>query len=123
MVKARLPNVFVAGVERIEYSNYDDFDEQGGLFPQLVRYFVKGHTHPRTIWEDLESDPTRGEKYYLALSHASPFPRQQAPYRRPTDCACPRHPPSEVGYEGTRATPLRHGASGERHPQGGHDAA
>jgi hypothetical protein len=57
----------VQGIQRIEYSTYDDFDEQAGLLPQLVRYLVGTHTHPRSIWDGLESDPTKTKKYYLAL--------------------------------------------------------
>lgn len=57
----------IQGVQRIEYSSYDDFDEEDGLLPKLVRYLVREHTHPRNIWDALEADAARDKKYYLAL--------------------------------------------------------
>jgi hypothetical protein len=57
----------IQGIQRIEYRTYNDFDGQRGLFPLLVKYLVNEHTHPRSIWEALESDPKRERKYYLAL--------------------------------------------------------
>jgi len=57
----------IQGIQRIEYANYKDFDERDGLLPQITRYLVKEHTHPRNIWDALEGDSYRDKKYYLAL--------------------------------------------------------
>lgn len=57
----------IQGIQRIEYSNYDDMDPDGGLLPQVVKYLMRDHTHPRRIWEALESDPNRDKLYILAL--------------------------------------------------------
>jgi len=57
----------IQGIQRIEYSNFRDFDEQNGLWPLIVRYLVREHTHPRNIWDQLESEVARDRKYYVAL--------------------------------------------------------
>lgn len=56
----------IQGIQRIEYTNYHDFDEEHGLLPLLVKYLVKDQTHPRNIWTALPADG-RSRKYYLAL--------------------------------------------------------
>lgn len=56
----------IQGIQRIEYSNYDDYDEDDGLLPKLVKYLVKGHTHPRNIWDRLPAE-NRQRKFTLAL--------------------------------------------------------
>ncbi|MCL4709262.1 hypothetical protein KJ068_29240 [bacterium] len=63
----------IQGIQRIEYSTYDDFDERNGLLPQFIKYLVMDHTHPRNIWEALEADPSRERKYYLALRFLAHF--------------------------------------------------
>ena len=57
----------IQGIQRIEYSNFKDFDAQKGLLPQIVRYLVSSQTHPRNIWDALESSGNREKRYYFAL--------------------------------------------------------
>ena len=63
----------IQGIQRIEYSTYDDFDEEGGLLPLLVKYLVRDYTHPRNIWDALEADGNRPRKYYVALRTLAHF--------------------------------------------------
>lgn len=57
----------IQGIQRIEYESYDDFDQQKGLLPKLVKYLVQDSTHPRNIWRALESSSNRYKYYYFAL--------------------------------------------------------
>jgi hypothetical protein len=57
----------IQGIQRIEYGNLDDFDEQNGLLPKLIKYLVREQTHPRNIWNELEGTKNRAKRYYLAL--------------------------------------------------------
>lgn len=56
----------IQGIQRIEYSNYNDFDTERGLFQQIVRYLVRDQTHPRNIYDNLNAD-SRTEKFTVAL--------------------------------------------------------
>lgn len=57
----------IQGIQRIEYESFDDFDQQKGLLPKLVKYLVQDITHPRNIWRALEASTNRHKHYYLAL--------------------------------------------------------
>ncbi len=62
----------IQGIQRIEYSNYDDYDSEHGLLQQLIRYLVKDQTHPRNIWDSLTADG-RDQKFTVALQILSHF--------------------------------------------------
>lgn len=57
----------IQGIQRIEYQSFDDFDTKAGLFPLIVKYLVRSHTHPRNIWDVLEGHANRDKRYYFAL--------------------------------------------------------
>lgn len=57
----------IQGIQRIEYSNYNDSDQNGGLLPLLVKYLMMEHTHPRRIWDALEAEQNRDRMFFLAL--------------------------------------------------------
>ena len=56
----------VQGLQRIEYEKPKGYG-QGSLFPALVKYLVKDHTHPRNIYNSLTGD-NREMKFYFALA-------------------------------------------------------
>jgi hypothetical protein len=61
----------IQGLQRIEY------EEPGGygtssLLPQLIRYLVRDHTHPKNIFNALGGD-NRESKFYFALSVLAHF--------------------------------------------------
>ncbi|MBC8327848.1 MAG: hypothetical protein H8E31_03795 [Planctomycetes bacterium] len=57
----------IQGIQRIEYANYQDTDSDGGLLPLLVKYLMMEHTHPRRIWDSMESEPNRDRLFLLSL--------------------------------------------------------
>lgn len=56
----------IQGIQRIEYSSFDDFDEDKGLYPKLIRFLVKDQTHPRNIWDALGGQ-NKQTKYHVAM--------------------------------------------------------
>jgi len=57
----------IQGIQRLQYSDYSSLHSVDGLYPLLVKYLVRDYTHPKKLWEALESDDKRDMKYYLAL--------------------------------------------------------
>ena len=57
----------IQGIQRIEYSTYNDFDEHKGLLPLMTRYLVMEYTHPRRIWAALEGEERRHKMFYVAM--------------------------------------------------------
>jgi hypothetical protein len=55
----------IQGIQRIEYTAYGHKKEDLG--PQLAKYLVKTHTHPKKIWDALAGE-NRELKYDLALA-------------------------------------------------------
>jgi hypothetical protein len=56
----------IQGIQRIEYGSPGGLGP-GDLLPNLVKYLVREHTHPRNIYAALTAD-NREVKYYFALS-------------------------------------------------------
>ncbi len=56
----------IQGLQRIEYEETSGFRPEC-LLPNIVRYLVKTHTHPKNIFNDLDAD-NREAKFYFALS-------------------------------------------------------
>lgn len=54
----------VQGLQRIEYESFDFNDT--GLIPQITKYLVKEHTHPRRIMTELTGQ-NRDKQFYFAL--------------------------------------------------------
>lgn len=61
----------IKGIQRIGYSSIKSRDVDG-LLPSLVRYLVKGETHPRRVWDSLDGE-NKDKKFYLALSILAHF--------------------------------------------------
>ena len=57
----------IQGMQRIEYSNFDNFDETNGLFQNIVNYLVKDETYPRKMYDEIDSGKNKIKKYYFAL--------------------------------------------------------
>jgi hypothetical protein len=55
----------IQGLQRIEYSSVTSFDSDG-LIPQIVKYLVREHTHPRNIYQVLTGQ-NRTKQYLFAL--------------------------------------------------------
>jgi hypothetical protein len=55
----------IQGLQRIEYESVTSLDVNG-LIPQIVRYLVREHTHPRNIYESLTGN-NRSKQFYFAL--------------------------------------------------------
>lgn len=56
----------IQGLQRIEYDDAKGLG-QGALFPGIVRYLVRDHTHPKNISNALQGD-NQEMKFYFALS-------------------------------------------------------
>lgn len=72
----------IQGLQRIEYDSFTSLGPEG-LIPQIVRYLVKEHTHPRNIANSL-AGPNRTKQFFFALEVLA-FLRDNA-----------RIPPSEI---------------------------
>lgn len=57
----------IQGIQRIEYSNYDDFDSYNGLLPLITKYLVREYTYPTRIWQTLEGQERREKMFYVAM--------------------------------------------------------
>lgn len=55
----------IQGFQRIEYDSPSGFSSSD-LMPNIVKYLVKDHTHPKNIYDSLTGD-NRDMKYYFAL--------------------------------------------------------
>ena len=56
----------IQGLQRIEYGDPRSMDQDEGLIPQLAKYLLREHTHPRNIYNAL-SGPNRTKQFYFAL--------------------------------------------------------
>lgn len=61
----------IKGIQRIEYSQTKSY-ESNGLIPNIVRYLIKDHTHPRNIWQELSGEK-KDKKFYFALAILAHF--------------------------------------------------
>lgn len=57
----------IQGIQRIEYTSYNDFDETGGLWPLIAKYLVKDYMYPKRIWDALEGHERRYKFFYVAM--------------------------------------------------------
>jgi hypothetical protein len=55
----------IQGLQRIEYDSPSGL-KSGDLLPNIVKYLVKEHTHPKNIYNSLTTD-NRDMKFYFAL--------------------------------------------------------
>jgi hypothetical protein len=55
----------IQGLQRIEYDSVSSLDADG-LVPQIVKYLVRKHTHPRNIHNKLTGN-NRTKQFYFAL--------------------------------------------------------
>jgi hypothetical protein len=67
----------IQGLQRIEY---DDPGSLGvtGLIPQLIKYLVREHTHPRNIYNELSGN-NRTKQFFFANGGPCTLARQQSP--------------------------------------------
>jgi len=56
----------IQGLQRIEYEDAKGYGA-GHLIPNIVKYLVRGHTHPKNIYNALAGE-AREMKFYFALS-------------------------------------------------------
>ncbi len=56
----------IQGLQRIEYEDPRGLGARA-LLPEIIKYLVKSHTHPRNIYNSLKAE-NRDTKFYLALS-------------------------------------------------------
>ncbi len=55
----------IQGLQRIEYDSVNSLDTDG-LIPQIVKYLVRQHTHPRNIYNALTGN-NRTKQFFFAL--------------------------------------------------------
>jgi hypothetical protein len=55
----------IQGLQRIEYESVKSLDTDG-LIPQIVKYLVRQHTHPRNIYNSLSGN-NRTKQFFFAL--------------------------------------------------------
>jgi hypothetical protein len=61
----------IQGLQRIECDDVGSYDA-AGLIPQIAKYLIREHTHPRNFYE-LLSGNNRTKQFYFALEVLSHF--------------------------------------------------